>query len=121
MTPLPPPLPGTKSPRLASALNVFLPGAGLIYLGRKRAGGILAAAFLFCFFALMTLFLVAYARYLQLALSDDLLKGDKLESVGQLFPRGWIVAFTVAGLVIYVISAVLLARAKRNTSPQSAL
>lgn len=110
----PPPLPGTRNFRLALALNLFLPGAGLIYLGHRRTGGILAAAFLLCFFALIGLFLVGYTRYLQLALSDDLLKGDKLERIGTIFPRGWFIGLAVAGLLIYAISSALMARARRN-------
>ena len=111
----PPPLPGAKNLRLASALNLFLPGAGLIYLGHRRAGGILVTAFLVCFCALLGLFLLSYIRYLQFALSDDLLKGDNLERIGDLFPRGWLIALAAAGLLIYAISAALMVGAKRNT------
>lgn len=114
----PPPLPGAKNLRLASALNLFLPGAGLIYLGRRRSGGILAAAFLICFCAVLGLFLVSYARYLQFALSDDLLQGDNLERMGHLFPRGWLLALAAAGLLIYAISATLMAGAKRDAVPK---
>jgi len=114
----PPPLPGAKSFRLAAALNLFLPGAGLIYLGHRRSGAILVTAFLICFCALLGLFLVSYAHYLQLALSDDLLKGDNLERIGDIFPRGWLIGLASAGLAIYVVSAVLMARAKRNRLPR---
>jgi hypothetical protein len=115
----PPSLPGAKSFRLASALNLFLPGAGLIYLGHRRTGGVLVTAFLFCFFALISLFLISYARYLELALSDDLLKGDKLERIGNVFPRGWLIGLTAAGLMIYAISSALMVRAKRNSPSRS--
>jgi hypothetical protein len=109
----PPPLPAAKSLKRAAALNFFLPGAGLIYLGRHRAGGILAGAFLACFGTLMVMFLIGYARYLQLALSDDLLKDGKLEQLGEIFPRGWFAGLAAAGLVIYVISSVMMVRTKR--------
>jgi hypothetical protein len=115
----PPPLTGSKNLRLASALNVFLPGAGLIYLGRRRTGGILMAAFLLCFCALMGLFLVSYVRYLQFALSDDLFKGNKLEQIGEVFPRGWLIGLAAAGLLIYAIAAALMSSAKRNASAKS--
>jgi hypothetical protein len=112
-------LPGAKSLPLASALNVFLPGAGLIYLGHRRTGAVLVVAFLFCFFALMSLFLVSYARYLQLALSDDLLQGDKLERIGNVFPRAWLIGLAAAGLMIWVVSLALMVRArhKKSTNP----
>jgi len=106
--------------RLASALNVFLPGSGLFFLGRRRTGTILALTFLLCFVALVAIFLVAYARYLQLALSDDILKEGRLEAVGQVFPRAWMVGLAVAGLVIHGISSVLFAQAKRDQKSQAA-
>jgi hypothetical protein len=62
------------------------------------------------------LFLVGYVQYLQLALSDDLLKGDKLERIGNVFPRGWLVGLAAAGVFIYAISAGLMLRAKRDMS-----
>ena len=58
----PPPLPSPKNLRMATALNVFLPGAGLLYLGERRAGSVLAGLFLACFLAVMGIFLVGYIR-----------------------------------------------------------
>lgn len=109
----PPPLPPGKNLKRAAALNLFLPGAGLIYLGRYRAGGVLAGAFLACFGTLMVMFLIGYARYLQLALSDDLLKDGRLEQLGEVFPRAWFAGLAATGLVIYIISSVLMVRMKR--------
>ena len=121
MASLPPPLPGApptrpaKNLRAAGALNFFLPGAGLFYLGRRVAGAILAGTFLTCFVALLGIFLVGYARYLSIAMSDDLLQGNKLEEAGAAFPRDWLLGLALAGGVIYLVSAALFARAKRQT------
>jgi hypothetical protein len=57
MSSQPPPLPATKNLRLAAALNMFLPGAGLFYLGRRVAGSILAIVFLGFFVTLLVIFL----------------------------------------------------------------
>jgi len=116
----PPPLPAQKSLRWISALNVFLPGSGLIFLGRWRTGLILAAAFLLCFSSLLVIFLIGYARYLQIALGDDILKDGQLEQVATIFPRAWMVGLAVAGLVIHGISSILFAKVKREIDPKAA-
>ena len=111
----PPPLPAAgRSLRLAGALNIFLPGAGLFYLGRRRTGAALALAFLVCFLAELGIFVVSYGRYLSLAMSDDLLKNDNLERIGDVFPRMWLIGFAGAGMVIYLWSMVLFTAAKRK-------
>jgi hypothetical protein len=113
----PPPLPGQsgrKSLKFAGALNMFLPGAGLIYLGRPVAGLILAAAFLICFIAMLALFLAGYSRYLSIAMSDDLMRGDNLERAGDSFHQPWLVALAIAGGIIYLVSSVLFTIAKRR-------
>ena len=104
MTAPPPPLPTQKNLRMAGALNVFLPGAGLFYLGRRKAGGILAGLFLGCFLAVAGIFLTGYVRYLSIALDPHLLEGNKLEEAGAAFHQVWLIAFAVAGAVIYLVS-----------------
>ncbi len=111
----PPPLPQQKILlRLASASNVFLPGAGLIFLGRRALGFILAGTFLGCFLAVVTLFLVGYSRYLSVAMSDNLLQGNKIEEAGAAFHQNWIAGLALAGGIIYLCSSILFARAKRQ-------
>jgi len=110
----PPPLPLPKNLRLASALNVFLPGAGLFYLGQRLIGSLLAGAFLGCFLAVLGVFLVGYSRYLSIAMSENLMEGNKLEEAGAAFHQNWLVALAIAGGIIYLCSAVLLTLAKRR-------
>jgi hypothetical protein len=113
----PPPLPAQsprKSLKLAGALNMFLPGAGLLYLGRRVSGGLLAGAFLGCFLALLALFVVGYGRYLSVAMSDDLMHGDNLERAGDAFHLRWLIALAIAGGILYLISSILLSMAKRQ-------
>ena len=113
----PPPLPRQepgKNLKLAGALNMFLPGAGLFYLGRRVSGAVLAAAFLGCFLALITLFIVGYSHYLSVAMSDDLMRGDNLERAGDSFHQPCLIALAIAGGVIYLISSILLSMAKRQ-------
>jgi hypothetical protein len=113
---LPPPLPkpAEKGHRFAAWVNLVLPGAGLFMIGRRKQGLILAALFLACFFAALGLFLVSYARYLNMALSDDLMKGDNLERIGQVFPRTWLVGLAGAGGIIHLVSMGMLRAAKRG-------
>ncbi len=114
MSATPPPLPSQKNLRLAGALNVFLPGAGLYYLGRRKAGGILAGLFLGCFLAVIGVFLVGYIRYLSVALDPQILEGNKLEEAGAGFHQSWLIALALAGAVIYLVSTVLFSQAKRE-------
>jgi hypothetical protein len=114
----PPLLPAAgKNLRVAGGLNLFLPGAGLFYLGQRRTGAALAIAFLVCFLAEIGIFIVSYGRYLSLAMSDDLMKNDNLERIGAVFPRAWLIGFAAAGLVIYLWSMMLFSVAKRNVAP----
>ena len=112
----PPPLPSQQNLRLASALNVFLPGTGLIYLGRRTMGMVLVGAFLGCFLAVVTLFLVGYARYLSLASDDRLMQGNKLEEAGSIFHPTWLAGLALMGGIIYLCSSILFARAKRRAN-----
>ncbi len=93
---------------------MFLPGAGLLYLGHWRSGALLAGAFLGCFLALLGVFVVGYSRYLSVAMSDDLMRGDNLERAGDAFHQPWLIALTVAGGVLYLISSILFTMAKRR-------
>ena len=74
----------------------------------------MAAAFLGCFLALLVLFLLGYSRYLSVAMSDDLMRGDNLERAGDAFHQPWLIALAVAGGIIYLISSILLSIAKRD-------
>jgi hypothetical protein len=123
-SPVPPPLPerrpaqpgpgaADKTLRAAGLFNVFLPGAGLFLLGQQKLGGIIAGAFLFCFAGVLGVFLHGYARYLQIALSENLMQDNKLEEAGAAFHQNWTLAFMGVGVVLYVISGVLFSRAKR--------
>jgi hypothetical protein len=117
MASLPPPLPGQpqrKHLRLAGALNMFLPGAGLVYLGHWRSGALLAGAFLACFLALITVFVMGYGRYLSVAMSDDLMRGDNLERAGDAFHQPWLIGLAVAGGALYLISSILFTLARRQ-------
>ena len=117
----PPPLPAAQQPSLALArtLNLSLPGLGLFYLGQRGLGLALAIPFLACFGAELVLFLVSYARYLQLSLGDDILQGDKIEQIGNVFPRPWLAGLAIAGVVIYLISMICFAAAKRKLAAPS--
>lgn len=113
--PGPPPLPtAPKNLRLARLLNLLVPGAGLFYLGRRRAGAVLASLFLLCFGVAIGIFLLAYVRYLSLAMSDDLLKGDQLERMGEIFPRAWLAGLALAGVGIYLVAHGMFRSAARS-------
>ena len=117
----PPPLPAARQPSLALArtLNLSLPGLGLFYLGQRALGLALAIPFLVCFGAEIILFLISYARYINLSLGDDILKDNKLEQIGNVFPRPWLVGFALAGAIIYSLSMICFAAAKRKLASPS--
>ena len=96
------------------ALNVFLPGAGLFYLGRRAVGCVLAGAFLACFLALLGLFVVGYGRYLSIAMGDDLFEENKLEEAGAALHSNWLLGLATAGIILYGCSTLLFNRAKRR-------
>jgi hypothetical protein len=60
------------------------------------------------------LFLAGYSRYLSIAMSDDLMRGDNLERAGDSFHQPWLVALAIAGGIIYLVSSVLFTIAKRR-------
>ena len=117
----PPPLPAARRPSLALArtLNLSLPGLGLIYLGQRTLGLLLAIPFLACFGAEIILFLISYARYINLSLGDDILKDDKIEQIGNVFPRPWLLGLALAGAAIYLVSMICFAAAKRKLASPS--
>jgi len=110
----PPPLPTKLNLRFATALNVFLPGAGLFYLGRRRIGAALAGMFLVCFFAIAILFLVGYSHYLSIAMSENLMEGNKLEEAGAAFHQRWLIGLALGGAAIYILSSILFSAAKNR-------
>ena len=110
---LPPPLP-QKNLRLAATLNFFFPGAGLIYLGERILGAVLASAFVICLVSVLSIFLIGYGRYLKIALGGDILDEGRLEQIGTVFHPGWLIGLAVAGVVIHLISMAALSIAKRR-------
>jgi hypothetical protein len=114
MPALPPPLPDEKKLRAANVLNWLLPGSGLFYLGQRLVGGVLAGAFLACFFAVLAVFITGYLRYFWIATNTNLMEGDNLEQAVGAFHQPWLLGLAGFGLFLYVISAVLFARAKRR-------
>jgi hypothetical protein len=113
----PPPLPPKgKNLHLARWLNLALPGAGLFYLGRRGVGVALMVPFLACFFAALGLFLVSYGRYLSLTMGGDILEGDRLERIGEVFPRTWLAGLAMAGVLIQLCSMALFEAAKKKAA-----
>jgi hypothetical protein len=110
----PPPLPSPKNLGRATALNLFLPGAGLIYLGHWVAGWALALSFFSCLTASLAIFLSGYARYLSLTLSGNIMQGEHLEELSHVFHPGWLLGLLLAGVSIYIVSLVALFFARRK-------
>lgn len=101
----PPPLPGSpKSLHLGRMLNLFLPGAGLVYLGRRGSGGLLAAAFLACCGTAVVWLVQGMARYYEVATSDAVLQEGAVEQLRGVFPAGRLVALALAAIVLQVVA-----------------
>src|SRR5207249_2733973 len=101
-----PPLIKPKSWRWAATLNLFLPGAGLFYLGRRKMGMTLAVVFLISLVAALGIFLTDYFRYLNIVLGGDLLQEGKLEQIDHLFHKRWLVALLFCGVALHLVSLV---------------
>src|SRR5206468_1831866 len=108
----PPLLPQQKQQRWATTLNLFLPGAGLYCLGRRKAGAIVAGAFLFCLVSALGIFLAGYAHYLTVVLGTDLMRDGQLEQIKDVFHQRWLVALLLAALALQIVSMIGLARAR---------
>jgi cytochrome b len=85
-------------------LNLFLPGIGLIYLGRRWSGGLLAAAFLACCGAAAWWLVRGMARYYQAATSDAILQEGVLEQLKGAFPVGRLVVLAILTLVLQAVA-----------------
>ena len=95
-------------------LNLFLPGAGLYCLGRRKAGAVLAVAFLFCLLAALGVFLAGYFHYLSVVMGADLMRDGQLEQLKDVFHQRWLVGLVLAGLTLHVVSMIGLARARKD-------
>ena len=107
----------TKSQRMASTLNLFLPGAGQIYLGEPAMGSLFALSFLACFTAAVILFVRAYWEYMQTVSGSDILEAGNLEKLSNVFPGPTLVVLTIVAVVIYIASAIHLSRLRRRDPP----
>ena len=112
----PPPVPQQKNWRWATTLNLFLPGAGLIYLGRRTVGALLAGVFLVCMAGALGIFLVGYARYLSVALGRDLMQEGQLEQLHDVFHKRWLIALLGVGLALQGLSIVALSWARKQAA-----
>ncbi|HTS18266.1 MAG TPA: hypothetical protein VMP11_11880 [Verrucomicrobiae bacterium] len=107
----------SRSLRFAMTLNLLLPGAGQFYLGQRISGLLYASGFSACFITMVVLFVRAYAHYLQLATTSDILETGTLETLSRSFPAGTLLALSVAGTLIYVVSAIHLALGRDHKHP----
>ena len=110
--------PPTKSFRVATLLNFFLPGAGQFYLGQRWLGALLAVAFSICFVAALGIFLVGISEYFKLAVDENILAGDHLERIGQAWHPRWLLGLMFAGIAIYVGSLAGLYSTQRSCAPE---
>jgi len=110
-----PQLPERKNWRRAATLNLFLPGAGLFYLGRRKLGATLALLFLICLAAALSIFLVGYAHYLTVVLGSDLMQEGQLEQLKDVFQTGWLVGLLCAGVALHIVSMLALSLARRES------
>ena len=110
--PAPPVASRLRSRRTAGALNLFLPGAGQIYLGQPLIGSVFALGFLACFGAMLVIFVRAYANYLQLTTNGDILGAGILEQLSNTFPVGMLIGLLIVAITIYIASAIHLSRSR---------
>lgn len=97
-----------KSLRFAFTLNLLLPGTGQLYSGQTTLGVLYLTGFGLTFVTILTLFLRAYAKYLELSTDGGILEADHLEQLSRAFPVGWLISLSAFGIAIYVASLVSL-------------
>jgi len=114
-----PPPNAQKNFRRAFALNFFLPGAGQIYLGQRMMGALLAGIFLACLGASLAIFVIGYANYLNVTLSGNILEGNQLEQLGEVFHPRWLLGLMSAGIACYFVGLAGLAIARRQADKSS--
>lgn len=103
-----------KSLRFAIALSLMLPGAGQLYTGQTALGIAYATGFITSFITMLTVFLRAYARYLELSTSGDILAANNLEQLTQLFPYKLLIGLAVLSLAIYLAAPLSLRLPRKN-------
>jgi len=114
-----PPPTAPKNFRRAFALNFFLPGAGQIYLGQRMAGGLLAGVFLVCLCASLAIFVIGYANYLNVTMGGNILEGNRLEQLGDVFHPRWLLGLMGAGIACYLLGMAGLAITRRRADISS--
>ena len=72
------------------------------------SGFLFGGAFLGCFLAALVIFLIGYANYFSLAVSGDLLQGNELENVPNLFHARWLIALLLLSIAILIASMIAL-------------
>ena len=110
--PLPPKSPAPKSLRFAFTVNLLFPGMGLFYLGRRWLGSFVAVAFLACFVSMLTIFLRGYRDYLGVTTGGDILQGENLEQLTNVFHARWLIGLLIAATLLYLVSFVGLTFAR---------
>ena len=108
--------PVQKNWRWAATLNLFLPGAGLFYLGARKTGIVLAGAFLFCLVAALGIFLAGYAHYLRVVLDSDLMQEGQVEQLNDVFHKWWLLGLVGAAVVLQLISMAALSRSRKRAA-----
>ncbi len=114
-----PPPTAPKNFRRAFALNFFLPGAGQIYLGQRMMGALLAGVFLVCLCASLAIFVIGYASYLNVTLSGNILEGNRLEQLGEVFHPRWLLGLMSAGIACYFVGLAGLVITRRQAEKSS--
>jgi|SRR5579871_4134131 len=100
--------PRARSLRFAMMLNMLLPGAGQFYLGQLFMGTVYGLGFLASMGTMLVIFIRAYSSYLQLSTGGDIMEGTNLEQLAHSFPVGMLIALSVVGIAIYLVSSLHL-------------
>jgi TM2 domain-containing membrane protein YozV len=108
----PPPIPQPKSLRFAATLNLIVPGAGQFYLGQKLVGCLLATVFIVCLVSMLIIFFVGYSQYLNAAMGNDILQGQEIEKLGNVFHTRWQIGLLITAIAIYIGSLVGLSASR---------
>ena len=99
---------GGRTLRFALTLNLLLPGASQLYLGQPLLAAAYALPFLATVATALAIFLRAYAHYLRLATTGDLLEPGNLETLTHAFPAALLATLTTISTAIFFASTIHL-------------
>jgi len=86
---------------------------------RWITGAAFMGVFASCFLTAVTLFLIGAWEYYSMASDVNLLEGDKLERLPEVFRTKWLIGLAIVGGVTWLVALIDLGRVSRAPPPRA--